>query len=357
MRIVLVGDVPPPPGGIASHVAALARWAATRGAEVELLDVGRGAHSAAATSPVRTPGALARHALRCARSRALVHVHVSGNNLKAWGVAAAFARPHVRGGRRVLTIHSGLAPAFLARASVHRWLARGTLAGYARTVAVSAPVAAALEGAGVRSRSLCVIPAFLGESVSTGALPARCVEARGRFTPLIAWADHPSEIYGRSHALPALAWIAKRHPAAGAVVFGPGTDGARFRAELQKHGIAGRVVGLGPLPHPEALAVMEAADLFLRPTLADGDALTVREARALGTRCVASDAAPRPRGTATYRAGDAGALAAAALVALEAPRPPRDGAGTGEQLWALYRELAGDVPTGREGEPCGGQRT
>jgi glycosyltransferase involved in cell wall biosynthesis len=357
VKLVLVGDVPPPPGGIASHVAALAQWAGQRGVEVEVLDVGRGAHEGPRTFPVRTPRALVQHAARCERSNALVHVHVSGNNPKAWWLAAAFSRPHARGMRRLLTVHSGLAPAFLDRARTHRWLARGTLAGYARAIAVSRPVAEALAAAGVPPPSVRVIPAFLAESISAGELPFSAQEARGRFSPLLAWADHPSPVYGRTHALAALGWIARRHPAAGAVVFGPGTEGAAFRAEAERRGVGDRVVGLGPLAHAEALAVIGAADLFLRPTLADGDAVTVREARALGTRCLASDAAPRPEGVPTYRAGNARALAEAAHEVLAQPPPPRHRGGAAEEVWTLYRELAGEWPRERGEAPCGEQGT
>lgn len=357
MKLVLVGDVPPPPGGIASHVAALSRWAAARGAQVEVLDVGRGGHAGPATFPVRTPRALLHHAARCERSGALVHVHVSGNNPKAWWVAAAFSRPHARGLRRLLTIHSGLSPAFLARARGHRWLARGTLAGYACTVAVSRPVAEALASAGVPRPAVRVIPAFIGESVSPGECPEGARQARERFSPLLAWADHPSPVYGRTHALAALGWIARRHPAAGAVVFGPGTDAAAFRAEVERRGVADRVVGLGPLPHPAALAVIEASDLFLRPTLADGDAVTVREARALGRRCLASDAAPRPASIQVYRSGDAGALADAALEILALAPPEANRESAAEEVWALYRELAGESTREQGAAPCGGQRT
>jgi len=40
--------------------------------------------------------------------------------------------------------------------------------------------------------------------------------------------------------------------------------------------------------------------IYVRPTLTDGDSLSVREALALGARVVASDVAPRPEGTLTF---------------------------------------------------------
>jgi len=48
----------------------------------------------------------------------------------------------------------------------------------------------------------------------------------------------------------------------------------------------------------------QAADIVLRPTTTDGDALTVREALYLNRRVVASDAVPRPQGTITFTTRD-----------------------------------------------------
>lgn len=46
-------------------------------------------------------------------------------------------------------------------------------------------------------------------------------------------------------------------------------------------------------------------DLVLRPTLTDGDALTVREALYFGKGIIASDVVERPKGTKLYKTGDA----------------------------------------------------
>jgi glycosyltransferase involved in cell wall biosynthesis len=86
--------------------------------------------------------------------------------------------------------------------------------------------------------------------------------------------------------------------------------------------------------------VNAAADVFVRPTRADGDALSVREALSLGVRTVASDAAPRPAAAFTFPTGDDHALAAAVRRALSAPAPARGSGGDGlGPLLALYEQL------------------
>jgi glycosyltransferase involved in cell wall biosynthesis len=66
---------------------------------------------------------------------------------------------------------------------------------------------------------------------------------------------------------------------------------------------------MGELPRDRALAVVAASDVFVRPTLADGDAISVREALALGRPVVASAVGARPAEAALFPAGDAAACA------------------------------------------------
>lgn len=50
--------------------------------------------------------------------------------------------------------------------------------------------------------------------------------------------------------------------------------------------------------------LIEESDLVLRPTLSDGDALTIREALFLNKNVLASDVVQRPQGTYLYKTGD-----------------------------------------------------
>jgi glycosyltransferase involved in cell wall biosynthesis len=121
-------------------------------------------------------------------------------------------------------------------------------------------------------------------------------------------------------------------------VFGPGDADLQVVRALDARGLGDRVLALGELPARTALAVVAASDLFVRPTRADGDSLAVREARALGIRVVASDAAARPPGTALFATGDWRSLARAVKRALAAPPPPPARGDGFPALLALYQE-------------------
>ena len=95
---------------------------------------------------------------------------------------------------------------------------------------------------------------------------------------------------------------------------------------------------LGELHRPELLATLGALDVFVRPTYFDGDAVSIREAFALGVRVVASDTAFRPDGARLFPRGDADALAAAVDQALAAPATRVDSTAL-PALLALYDSL------------------
>jgi glycosyltransferase involved in cell wall biosynthesis len=347
MRVLLVGDYPPPQGGVAVHVQQLHGFLRERGADVKVLDIGKGGRPAPDVLPVRGAPALARALLR-EQPGGVVHLHTSGNNPKAWAVVAAVGALRLSSGPRFVTLHSGLLPAFLAASPARRAAARAALLPYTGVVAVSEAVAAAVRGLGVPPARLHVHPAFLASQVRPAATPpAPLLAARARRRLLLAYAHHPSKVYGRRPLFEALALLAARFEGVGLAVFGPGTRAPEFLQDAREAGVEGLLEDLGELPHGEALAVVAAADAFVRPTLADGDAISVREALTLGRPCVASDAALRPAGVVTYPTGSAAGLADAVERALLSGAPAPAGPDAGPFLLSQYAAALARTPAAR----------
>jgi glycosyltransferase involved in cell wall biosynthesis len=89
--------------------------------------------------------------------------------------------------------------------------------------------------------------------------------------------------------------------------------------------------------------------VFVRPSRADGDAVSIREALQAGVPVVASDVVERPDGAVLFRTGDRAALTSALRAVIErAPSQHQDDPGTplsddpfSAQLIEVYRrELA-----------------
>jgi len=240
-----------------------------------------------------------------------------------------------------VTIHSGRTPEFLARSRLRRLLARAALSGYGAVVAVSPAVQDALTQSGVSASRIEVQPAFCASQVRPGPLPEGFAEARNRRSPLLAMAYLPSPVYGFELMVEALQRLSAACPRIGLAVFGPGAS----QGELAKHpgfdSVAPFVECFGQLEHSQVLAMIQGCDAFIRPTLADGDAISVREALMLGVRSVASDAAERPPGTWVFRTGDAADLASKLSEALVSPAPTAPPIDAGPFLLSLYERLDG----------------
>lgn len=341
LKVLLVGDYPPPLGGIAVHVQQLHDFLRRVGVDAKVLDIGKGGRPVPDVVPVRTPRSLSLQLARHVRAGYLVHLHTSGNNATSWTVAAGVgAMTRAMGGRSIITLHSGLLPGFLAESFTRRVLARTALVSFNELVAVSAAVKSGLLEAGVSEERVEVHPAFLASEVHPGSVPEQFEAGRKQFTTLLSYAHHPSLVYGRALMFSALQRLAYRGLDVGLAAFGPGVDSSAFTEDARTLGVEHRIVRLGELPHDACLAVIRDSDVFVRPTTADGDAISIREALSLGVRCVASDVSVRPEGVRIFRGGDVEGLVKAVGDALA--HAPEHGVApdAGGWLWPKYQRLA-----------------
>lgn len=336
--LVLVGPYPPPWGGIAVHLRALQRLARKQGIPVRVFDTGEGHLKRDGSDEVfRGGGALGLASAVRGAHGAPLHVHISGNNSKAWLVALSLGRP-LRPDRpgSVLTVHSGLAPAFLSRRA-HRELARAAALGFSRILCTNERIAAALQGAGVPSSRLEVLTPFLPDEVEVADLPAEVRALRSRSNPLLAAAMAEGKQYGLEVLLGALDRLVENHPSMGLLVFGPGVGRLSIEGFPR---LRGRALFLDAVEHELARAMIGVADVFLRPTLADGDSVSVREAIALGVRVVASDVGKRPPEAVLFHAGDSADLVRAVQASLTLPPPQRRADSTASaRLLSAWEEI------------------
>ena len=308
---LIVGALPPPAGGVATHCLELQRALEAAGLPAEIVDPRRRGPDGRDGRP-RLLAKLAAARLR----RDLIHVHTNGHNRGSWTLAALGAAGHL--GPSLLTLHSGLAPAFIR---AHRSWARRICGSYTRVIAVNADIATALADAGVPDDRVRVCAAFTPSSLSFRLPPPGLAQLRRAHSPLVAAMLAPGVEYGADCLLDAFAIVRKARPDAGLVIYGPGTRDPLLVAAVHARGLAGSVHHLGELPRERALAVAAAADVFVRPTLADGDAISVREAMALGRPVVASQVGARPAGIFGFAAGDAAACAEQVFLAVDNALP------------------------------------
>jgi len=303
MKILLVGPYPPPHGGVSVHVLELRRQLQLSEIDCQVVNVDPRAPASDNFISIRGGADLFRTLLDFARKGWILHVHTNGHNRKSWLVALTAGLAGLPGPGSMLTLHSGMAPAYLAHGRVSaRLLARLVCSLYRRVIAVAPEVRTTVLSLGVPAARVELLPAFLFTAPSPAELPElRMVEGR---RPLLASTLFFRREYGFELLVEAIDRLRCEHPEIACLVMGSGERQAEAMQLLTKRRLENCIYLLGNVPHQKCISVMSRCDLLVRPALADGDASSVREALSLGVPVVASDVGNRPAGTVLFRTGD-----------------------------------------------------
>lgn len=339
MRVLLIGPHPPPHGGISVHVSGIRQQLTTAGIACRVLDTGL----------VRSGPAFGLTALRHAVAGWTLHLHTNGHNVKSWWLALACGLAGQFRGGSILTLHSGMLPGYLE--SAPRWRRRQaalTCALYRQVICVSPEIRSALVALGVDTRRMEVLPAYLGNGSPEVSLDPQLLAWIGRHRPLFSTVLFFRPEYGFDTLVVALGRLRRRYPSFGCVVMGSGERRAEADRQVLDAGLEENMLLTGDVDHSACLALMPLCDAFLRPTLEDGDSISVREALALGVPVVASRAGTRPEGAILFRPGDVEEMAAKIELALATKASCRmQAAGSMDRLMEIYERLDGS-----EGSLC-----
>jgi glycosyltransferase involved in cell wall biosynthesis len=320
----MLGPVPPPFGGVSAHVSRLVPLLERVGLKVGVLN-----HFGSTDMPF-VVAALNRNPINYYRipkkfRARIVHYHYSG-----WSelVTLALAR-RSSGERYILTLHGGAIyrPLRSKMPMVSRitWWA---LRRFDTIIAVDPNVASFVESRLDKPR-IEVVPAFLESGNDSPAGYDAPIEAfldSGRVLVVAAYGvqflGDGREVYGLDVVVQAFTTLARDRTDLRLAIFlarrqlgpRPRRHLARLERRLQQAGLRDRsliVFGLPLLPALRSNAV------FVRPTRAEGDAVSVREAQSVGVPVVASDVVPRPSGVVVFPTDDVGRLCEALRAVLD----------------------------------------
>jgi glycosyltransferase involved in cell wall biosynthesis len=339
MRVLLIGPRPPPHGGISVHVQGIQRELLAAGITCRVLDM----------SLVRPGFRFGWTVLRHALQGWTLHLHTNGHNAKSWLLALGCGLAGQFRGGCILTLHSGMTSAYLSAAPPWRSrLAALACSMYRQVICVSQEIRTAVLALGVDSQRTEVLPAFLGTERPEVTSESGLLGWIHRHRPLFSTVLFFRPEYGFDLLVTALTRFSRLHPSFGCMVIGSGEQRAEAEDRIREAGLTENILLLGDVNHERCLALLSRCDVFLRPTLADGDSLSLREALSLGIPAVASDVGTRPAGTIVFPPGDVDAMLAAVDLALAVDRGNHSPSpGCMDRLMVIYRQVAGS-----EARPC-----
>lgn len=332
MKILQIGPYPPPHGGVSVHVSGIHRQLTAAGVRCEVLN----------TNGIGLGRRFAIALLRRACQGWTLHLHTNGHNWKSWVLALICGVAGQSSGGCLLTLHSGMLPAYLGAGSIWRRRLAGLVCLlYTRVICVSPGIRTAITLLGVPLQRTEIVPAWLKTERRPVILEPLLRAWIGRHRPLFSTAVFFRPEYGFDMLVAGLVRLRDRHPSLGCLVMGSGEERAEAEKRVHEAGLEDSVLLTGDVVHDVSLALIAISQVFIRPTLEDGDSISVREALALGVPVVASQVGIRPEGAILFRRGDVEDMVSKIELALTAGKAGEERAVGGiDRLMDVYRKAA-----------------
>lgn len=344
MHVLQLGPYPPPEGGINRNMLAIRDELVSDGHQCSIIATSRS--TAAVSEPgvyhPRSPLALLKLIFTVRYD--VLHLHVGGN-ISRRVLALIFVCSLFRRGKNILSFHSGgytetAEGRAASRASMRGFIFRR----FARVVVVNPRLADVFERYGVEKEKVRVIYPFVhrcpDESV---AVPGELADFVQRSKPFLLTVGLLEKEYDLFMQIEALESVLRDFPDAGLMIVGSGSLHKELAAAIAPKPYGERAFLAGDVEHAVTLHLINDADILLRTTTFDGDAISVREALFLDTPVIATDNAMRPDGVQLIPVGDKSALVNAIDLAARAERKaktpkPADNKNVAD-IVRLYHEL------------------
>lgn len=309
MHVLQLGPYPPPEGGISRNMLAIRDAVRRRGDTCSIVATSRSS-SFDGDPDVYHPGsAAALLALLRSLKFDILHLHIGGDvNKRVLGLA--FAATFFGRGKCILTLHSGAYPLTdVAKNASSRSIRGRIFRRFERVIAVNGSIADVFRRYGVDSQRISVIPPFSPKLPDPGVtVPAYIVEFSKNHSPLLLSVGGLEKDYDPLFQIAAMKHILGEYPNGGLLLVGDGSMRPEVEDATAKSGYADAIYIAGNVEHGVVLHLINDADVMLRTTLFDGDAISVREALFLGTPVIATENGMRPDGVHLIEIGDTEAL-------------------------------------------------
>ncbi|MEQ1920975.1 MAG: glycosyltransferase family 4 protein [Pyrinomonadaceae bacterium] len=309
LHVLQLGPVPPPEGGISRNMLAIRDELRAAGHRCSIIATSKSTVESNEPDVHHPRSKTALIGLLRNLDYDVLHLHIGGEVTKR--VLALGAACTIFGGKRtVLTLHSGgFASTDAAKNATPTSLAGRIFRRFSRVIAVNDDLADVFRRYGVTDEKLSVVLPYSLKAPDDGvSVPADLASFCKTHSPLLLAVGGLEKDYDPLMQVEAMLDIVRGLPNAGLMIVGGGSMQSEVEAAIQNSGCADNIYLAGNVDHAVTLHLMRDADIVLRTTLFDGDAISVREALFLGTPVIATDNGMRPDGVELIGVGDVAAL-------------------------------------------------
>ncbi len=309
MHVLQLGPVPPPEGGINRNMLGVRDELLRQGHRCSIIATSR------STKVIEEPGVyhprspIALIKLLYAIDYDVLHLHVGGA-ITLRLLALIFVCSLFRRGKNILSFHSGgyteTAEGKAARAmSIRGFIFRR----FARIVVVNPLLADVFERYGTAKEKIHVIYPFVQKTPDENiTVPKDLADFAREANPFLLTVGLLEDEYDLFMQIEAIGDVLKDFPNAGLMIVGSGSLEEKLKTAIAAKPYADKILLTGDVEHAVTLHLINDADILLRTTSFDGDAISVREALFLDTPVIATDNGMRPDGIEMIAVGDKHAL-------------------------------------------------
>ncbi len=320
LHVLQLGPYPPPEGGVSRNMLAIRDELIAAGHRCSIVATSQSSLMRDEPDVYHPRSSFALIRLLRKLQFDILHLHVGGDItarvLALAAVCSIFGR-----GRSVLTMHSG-GFALSERAAA---ASPGSFVGrifrrFSRVIAVNERLARVFDRFGVER--VDVIPPYSLKRPDPGvAVPDEMAEFFAAHSPVLLAVGGLEKDYEPLLQIAAMKEITDSLPNAGLMIVGGGSTREEVKAAIASSPCADAIMLAGDVEHAVTLHLLNDADIVLRTTLFDGDAISVREALFLGTPVIASDTGERPADVNLIDVGDEDGLVQKAIEIAETGKP------------------------------------
>lgn len=297
MHILQLGPYPPPEGGINRNMLAIREELLANGHQCSIIATSKSTKISNETGVYhpRSPQELIK--LLKKLNYDVLHLHVGGEITKRVlglvAVCAFFGR-----GKSVLTVHSGGYPASKEGLAAKPNSVRGAIfRRFEKIVVVNKLIAEVFEKYGIAKEKIKVVYPFVQRNPDSSVeIPKNLKDFAEKHSPFLLTVCLLEDTYDLFMQTDAMEKVLEKFYDAGLLIVGSGSLENDLKQAIASKNYADKIFLAGDVEHPVTLHLIKKADILLRTTKFDGDAIAVREALFLDTPVIATDNGMRPAG-------------------------------------------------------------